>query len=36
MKISKQDLKELNDKGIVEIRYFRGGKEFWETLEVVD
>jgi hypothetical protein len=34
MKISKQDVKELLEKGSVEIRYFISGKEFWETLEL--
>lgn len=35
MEISKEDLKELNEKGKVEVRYFRGNKEFWETIEVI-
>jgi len=34
MKITKEQLKELNKKGKVEIRYFKADKEFWETLEV--
>ena len=34
MKILKEELNELNTKGIVEIRYNISGKEFWENIEV--
>lgn len=34
MKITKEELKELNEKGNTEFQYFMSGKEFWETLEV--
>ena len=34
MKISKEELKELNEKGKVEIKYIECDKEFWEIIEV--
>jgi len=34
MNITREQLKELNQKGEVEIRVIECGKEFWETLEL--
>ena len=34
MKITKDELKELNKKGEVEIRLMFGCREYWETIEV--
>jgi len=34
MKITKQELEELNKKGKVEVRLMMCGKEYWDTIEV--
>ena len=34
MELTKDDLKELNEKGKVEVRRVCGVKEYWECIEV--
>ena len=35
MKITKEQLKELQRDKIIEIRIFECGKEYWDTLELI-
>lgn len=36
MKITREELRELNGSGCVEIKIIKNNKEFWETIEVIE